>query len=228
MTPPHPISEPLVVGLRERKKAQTRRAISDAATRLFMENGFDEVTLAEVGEAAGVSIKTIFNYFGSKEELFFDREAELRGAIVAAVSERPPGRTITDALTAQLSEHRLPVAGDDWAALRDPRRYGQFQRFLATWQESAALRGRAMLGNERLQDELAAVVGAAAGLPGADDRVRAMAAMLAAAVQLRHRTLAGALLEGAPAAEVEARVRAVVGEALGRIAAAFPDLNTGA
>src|SRR5512145_2255383 len=98
MSPPHVLSGALAVGLRERKKAQTRRAISDAATRLFMEHGFDEVTLAEVGEAAGVSIKTIFNYFGSKEELFFDREGELRDAIVGAVAGRAPGRTITEAL----------------------------------------------------------------------------------------------------------------------------------
>jgi AcrR family transcriptional regulator len=226
MTPPPALPAALAQGLRERKKAETRRAISDAATRLFMELGFHEVTLAEVGEAAGVSIKTIFNYFGSKEELFFDREAELRDAIVGAVTGRAPGRTITEALAAQLSEHRLPVAGDGWSVLRDPRRYEQFRRFLATWQGSGALRGRALVGNERLQDELAEAVAVSARLAPDDDRVRAMAAMLACAVQLRHRTLAGALLEGAPAEEVERRVRAVVAEALVRVATAFPDLDT--
>jgi AcrR family transcriptional regulator len=225
MTTHEATSAALAPGLRERKKAMTRRAISDAATRLFMERGFDAVTLAEVGEAAGVSIKTIFNYFGSKEELFLDREAELREAILAAVAARPAGRTITEALAALLAEHRIPVATDGWEALREPGRYEQFRRFLVTWHDSQALQGRYLLWNERLQRDLAAAVAAEAGRAPGDDGVRAMAAMLAAAIHLRHRTLAEAVLEGVPAEEVERRVRAIVAEAAARVATAFPDLD---
>src|SRR3954465_5975723 len=76
------------IGLRERKKARTRLEISDVATRLFAEHGFEEVTLSQIAAAAEVSIKTIFNYFGSKEELYFDRADEMRDAVIATIAER--------------------------------------------------------------------------------------------------------------------------------------------
>src|SRR5689334_9757687 len=60
-----------------RKKTQTRLAISNVATQLFIERGFDHVTIAEVAAAANVSVNTIFNYFANKEELFFDRGEEV-------------------------------------------------------------------------------------------------------------------------------------------------------
>ena len=85
-------------GLREANKARTRQAISDVATRLFIERGFENVTVAEIAEAAHVSVKTVFNYFSSKEELFFDRMDDVLDAIVAAVRERPAGTTVVEAL----------------------------------------------------------------------------------------------------------------------------------
>lgn len=60
-------------GLRERKKRQTRQRISDIATGLFLEHGFVTVTVAEVAEAADVSVNTVYNYFPAKEDLFLDR-----------------------------------------------------------------------------------------------------------------------------------------------------------
>ncbi|NUT45332.1 MAG: substrate-binding domain-containing protein [Thermoactinospora sp.] len=59
---------------RERKKAESRRAVAQTALRLFAERGFDGVTIAEVAEAADVSAKTVFNYFPAKEQLFFEHE----------------------------------------------------------------------------------------------------------------------------------------------------------
>ena len=58
----------MVEGLRERKKRQTRQYISDVATGLFMERGFDAVTVAEVADAADVSVNTVYNYFSTKEK----------------------------------------------------------------------------------------------------------------------------------------------------------------
>jgi AcrR family transcriptional regulator len=78
------------VGLRERKKRATRTLIADTALRLFVERGFDETTVADVAEAAGVSVKTVFNYFPAKEDLFFDRAEEVEQIWLDAVADRRP------------------------------------------------------------------------------------------------------------------------------------------
>jgi AcrR family transcriptional regulator len=67
-------------GLRERKKRLLRQQLSDTATRMFMERGFDAVRVIEVAEACGVSDKTVFNYFPTKEALVLDR---LEGTVTA-------------------------------------------------------------------------------------------------------------------------------------------------
>ncbi|HEY0194530.1 MAG TPA: helix-turn-helix domain-containing protein, partial [Kofleriaceae bacterium] len=78
-------------GLRERKKQETRKRISDTATGLFMQRGFDKVTVAEIAELANVSKMTVFNYFARKEDMLFDREPEALELIRRAVVERPAG-----------------------------------------------------------------------------------------------------------------------------------------
>src|SRR4029453_8099215 len=98
---------PVPAGRRQRKKALTRQAISDIATEMFMARGFDDVTVAEIAEAADVSVKTVFNHFGSKEELFLDREAEIFAAITGAIADRAAGRSITEALPPQLARPRI-------------------------------------------------------------------------------------------------------------------------
>jgi AcrR family transcriptional regulator len=215
---------PVPAGRRERKKALTRQAISDIATEMFMARGFDDVTVAEIAEAADVSVKTVFNHFGSKEELFLDREAEIFAAITGAIADRAEGRSITEALAAQLADHRVP-AGGGWGALYDPEGAALFRRFLRTWQESSSLQARYRLSNERLAGELRAALAADAGLPDDDVRVRVMAAMVVGVIHLRYETVSAAVCAEVPAAEVERRVRAVVAEGMPRVARAFPDLD---
>jgi AcrR family transcriptional regulator len=93
--------------LRERKKAITRRAIRDAAERLFAERGYDEVTVAEIADAANVSVKTLFVYFRSKEDLVF-ADTELLDRLIAGLAARPDGvshaRVVVDVLTEAASE----------------------------------------------------------------------------------------------------------------------------
>ncbi|MEV4752982.1 TetR/AcrR family transcriptional regulator [Streptosporangium sp. NPDC049248] len=85
-------------GLRERKKRETRERISDIATGLFMTRGFDSVTVAEVARAADVSVNTVFNYFGTKEDLLFDRRQEVEELPSRVVRERGPGESALGAL----------------------------------------------------------------------------------------------------------------------------------
>ena len=93
------------VGLRESKKLHTRQQIADEAMRLFVLRGFDHVTVAEVAVAAGVSQKTVFNYFPTKEDLFFDEVPKREAALIEAISGREPGEPILGALRRlQLSE----------------------------------------------------------------------------------------------------------------------------
>ena len=83
-------------GLRERKKRAARAAIAASARRLFAERGFDAVTVAEVAAAAEVSEKTVFNHFATKEDLAFAGREEGIAQFVAAIANRPPGKSVLD------------------------------------------------------------------------------------------------------------------------------------
>src|SRR6266545_1615256 len=85
-------------GLRESKKLRTRQEIAERAMGLFAARGFDHVTVAEVAAAAGVSEKTVFNYFPTKEDLFFDEAPAREAALVEAICGRKPHESILSAL----------------------------------------------------------------------------------------------------------------------------------
>nr|WP_095871273.1 TetR family transcriptional regulator [Streptomyces sp. TLI_235] len=85
-------------GLRERKKQRTRAAISDAAITLFLEHGFNQVSVAQVAEAAEVSKRTLFAYFPTKEDLVVHRLADHEAEAARVVRSRPPGATPLAAL----------------------------------------------------------------------------------------------------------------------------------
>jgi AcrR family transcriptional regulator len=88
--------------LRERKKRMTRQAIFDAATRMFSERGFDNVTVAEIADAANISVKTLFTYVRAKEDLVFEDGPNLLDDLVAAVRDRAPGTTPEQAVVGAL------------------------------------------------------------------------------------------------------------------------------
>ncbi|MFJ9178380.1 TetR/AcrR family transcriptional regulator [Streptomyces sp. NPDC102360] len=91
-------------GLRERKKRQTRQYISDVATGLFLERGFDAVTVAEVADAANVSVNTVYNYFPAKEDLFLDRSAGVVDRMSRWVRGRGAGESAAGAVLRELRE----------------------------------------------------------------------------------------------------------------------------
>ena len=86
------------MGLREEKKKKTRKAISDMATQLFIERGYDQVTTSEIAERAEVSVPTLFNYFPTKESLVFDDDAEQEAHLVDSILNRKKGQSVFDAL----------------------------------------------------------------------------------------------------------------------------------
>jgi AcrR family transcriptional regulator len=102
------------LGLRERKKARTRRAISDAAIALFLERGYDEVPVAEIAEAAEVSKRTLFAYFPTKDDLVLHRFADHEDEPARVVRDRAADESPLDALHRHLRtslEQRDPITG---------------------------------------------------------------------------------------------------------------------
>jgi AcrR family transcriptional regulator len=211
-------------GLRAWKKARTRTTISDVATGLFMRDGFEAVTVAQIAAAAEVSVKTVFNYFPSKEDLFFDRVDEVIGALVDAVVERPAGQTIVGALHSMLGDRLAPFDAG-WGRLRNADAYDGFRHFLATEEASPALRTRRLVIGELWTARLAQLFAHQLGLPNGDPRAATLAAMVVAAMTLRARTLSAAMAERLSARTVERRVRAIVDEAFERLAIAFADVD---
>lgn len=96
MATAEPTPEPL--GRRERKKAATRKNISDVATMMFLERGFDNVSVREVADAADVSPTTVFAHFPQKEALVFDEDDAQRALLVGCVRNRAKGISINRAI----------------------------------------------------------------------------------------------------------------------------------
>src|SRR5205823_2513798 len=84
-------------GLRERKKHRTQQAITEVALRLFLERGFDCVTVVEIAAAAEVAEKTVYNYFPTKEDLVYSGLEAYEERLLAAVRDRAPGDSILTA-----------------------------------------------------------------------------------------------------------------------------------
>ncbi|GHE15175.1 TetR/AcrR family transcriptional regulator [Streptomyces alanosinicus] len=104
----------LAAGLREAKKQETRQLISDHATRLFIAQGFEQTTIAEIAAAARVAKKTVTNYFARKEDLALDHQEEFATSLAHAVTARPPGESALAALRrafADTAAAQDPVAG---------------------------------------------------------------------------------------------------------------------
>jgi len=130
-------------GLRERKKRQTRAAILAAADELFQTHGYKHVTVAEIADAANISVKTLFTYFRSKEDLAFADEYRLRDQLVDAVRTRPAGSSPVQAVAALLGrlvdsggeigleEYRRGYGGNDALASRLRRIWASYEDALA-------------------------------------------------------------------------------------------------
>src|ERR1700682_6221419 len=102
-------------GLRERKKQQTREVIADAARGLFADRGFDAVTVAQVARAANVSEVTVFNYFPTKEDLFYGGMQFFEETLLEAVRSRSRGVSVLEAFRRPVLEGLKRLAADETA-----------------------------------------------------------------------------------------------------------------
>jgi AcrR family transcriptional regulator len=142
-------------GLRERKKQRTRELIAETARRLFAERSFDAVTVAEVARAAEVSEGTVFNYFPTKEDLFYGGMEAFEAELVDVVRQRRPGESVLGAFRGFVLERSGRLAEDDVAEL--------IARAAGVIGASPALRAREREIVARYTDALAALLAAETG-----------------------------------------------------------------
>jgi AcrR family transcriptional regulator len=161
-----------ILDRRTRKRLATRQAISDAATRLFMERGFDRVTIDEIAEAADVGRMTVFNHFPRKEDMFFDREQEVRDVAFDAISSREPGMSPISAL-GQLAHRIIEQRYPSFPLFTDTR------TFVETALASEALKARARQMRDDFIGALAEVLADAAHRPRDDAEAFLAAALIA-------------------------------------------------
>jgi AcrR family transcriptional regulator len=135
---------------RSRKRLATRQAISVAATRLFVERGFDQVTVDEIATAADVGRMTVFNHFPRKEDMFFDRDAEIREVLLEALRRRDP--SVAPIETLRLLAHRLVAEESPFVEFS-----ARSQGFVETIEDSETLKARA----RAIRDEIAQLIAGA-------------------------------------------------------------------
>ncbi|MDQ2788998.1 MAG: TetR/AcrR family transcriptional regulator [Actinomycetota bacterium] len=144
-------------GLRERKRRITRARIAGSAMALFTQRGFDRVSVAEIAKAAEVAEKTVYNYFPSKAELFFDEGEDLLTELLHAVATRPEGEP------ALVAVRRFIASLPEWAAHRRPVRPGE--QFRSMIEASPALQAHRRAMFARYETELATLLAGQTNCP---------------------------------------------------------------
>ncbi|MEU0227188.1 TetR family transcriptional regulator [Streptomyces sp. NPDC006284] len=182
------MSEP--VGLRARKKERTRDAIGDAAVALFLERGFEQVSVNDIAAAAEISKPTLFRYFPTKEDLILHRFADHQGEAARVVRDRGPG---TDPVTALHRHFRAGLdRNDPVTGLNDHPEVVAFHRLVFT---TPSLAGR--LARYQLEDEETLADALGAGV-----RARLRAAQVLAVQRVLARTNWQRIAEGRAADDV--------------------------
>lgn len=171
------MSEEPPPGRRDRKKSETRRALRDAAHRLFAEQGFRQTTIDEITDAADVSRRTFFRYYSSKEDLLRAEIADLLPVMLAALRSRPkrerPLVAILAALRTLIGPDGPPALAASFASpATGPKAGLSLIRMLAVWEQGIA-------------DVLLERAGAAPATAPEQERLRAVVIAAAATSALR-------------------------------------------
>jgi AcrR family transcriptional regulator len=165
----------VVESLQGRRRRYVAAEISRAAMRLFAERGFDAVTVDEIAESAGMSARTFFRYFASKDDVVLQYRRRLDDRLVDTVAARPPEEGAVTALrNAFLTTSTVPPEDRDLVALRS--------RVLF---EAPALRGRAHAEQTTSSGPLVRALADRMGVdPAVDDRPQILAVAMAAVASL--------------------------------------------
>ncbi|WP_409474341.1 TetR/AcrR family transcriptional regulator [Streptomyces sp. HC307] len=185
------------IGLREAKKRETRQLISDRATELFIAQGFERTTIAEIADAARVAKKTVTNYFPHKEDLAFDHQDEFVAGLARTVAAREPGESALAALRSSFLS--AVMAHDPVAGFAGP----EFTRMIA---ESPTLTTCLRGLHDRREDALAAALAEATGADPGDITPRTAASLLGGV----HRVLFGRIQELTLAGHTNSEIASVL------------------
>lgn len=200
-------------GLRERKKQELRTKVSQVAGRLFSERGFDGVTVKDIAEAVGVSEKTIFNHFPTKEDIVLSGRAAVEHELLEAIRTRARGTSILDAVRGHTHAvaHRMAAF-----PVERRRRFGQ----ILMGAPSVARRMFEM--SYRLEHELGALIATETGEEPGDPTCWALAGVLG---RLSHLAYCGVAKQSEGRVLTEAQVDEVIDRAFDRVAAGLGDLG---
>lgn len=174
------------LGIRELGKLDTRRRLRDAARDLTEQRGFEDVTVAEIAARAGVSVKTLFQHFGSKEELLVAELSEIHEQMLDAVRDRDPSRTPLQAITAWLIE---------WDSERPSDGFDRFVRMVEGGPQIDSLRRRLY---DDWENALVDVLADEANEARATPQTRLVAAQLIAMIRVLTSPESRAFIERCP------------------------------
>jgi AcrR family transcriptional regulator len=188
-------------GLRERKRRHTRQTISDVATTLFATRGFDEVTVSQVAERVGVSEKTVYNYFPTKESMVLDNADEGIDEMARALRERRPNESLTDAVlrAVEADMQRFDESSDELVEF--------MPLFISMVETTPQLRAAWLDLHDRLAEVTREELAAQAGLDPRDPEVAIAARALAGLAQVSLESRVRRIVEGLRGPELQEAVR---------------------
>ena len=188
-------------GLRERKRRRTRQTISDVATTLFATRGYDEVTVSEVAGRVGVSEKTVYNYFPTKESMVLDGADEAIDEMARALRDRRPDESLTDAVrgAVEADMRRFDDAPDELVEY--------MPLFLAMVETTPQLRAAWLELYDRFTQVTREELAAQAGLDPRDPEVAVAGRALAGLAQVSLESRVRRITEGLRGAELRDAVQ---------------------
>lgn len=155
------------VGLRERKRRETRVALSQAAIRLSMRRGWETVTVDDIAAAANVSPRTFRNYFSTKAEAVAAAHLERMLRISDELRTRPAGEPLWTAITnAVAAQFEPPPRKGDEVPAPDAKRWMELIRFLFT---EPAIHAEVLKASAAAESELAKAISERTGARRANE-----------------------------------------------------------